>query len=1594
MPKLALKQTSPGHYIINVNETHFQPNTHYRLPDNIQLSQLTIPDAIPANSFLIMNFTGNIEIKGNIPAYSTTTAQGIVTVKGNVNSRAKISSERSIVIQGDVSLGACLTAKSDISISGNVAQATLRADGSIDIEGMVAAKTNEKSTNGTLKTYMAIINAKTIQIQHAEGTQGHDYQCHGEKITIIDTSSAAKITGNKRQNDQEEEQTSKKTRVSEPSLKSDGVSTRGAEEDIGMNQLPESDVQLEPFTSPASHTKEFTASIKSLHDLLSQPTTSAHLYPHQKRALTQQVNAWMKGQKDAIYPIATGGGKSVIIAHIVNSITQPRKKTLIGVSRTALIKQIEKEIKKYAPHLVVGDTSKISKTDVVITTYQELKLKHNDFKEKGTKVLSNEGKWVGFFNQFDNFIADEAHNLCGPSGVSLIGHLKDVCSKNQGAVFAFTATPEYNLKRAKHSGNKEDQVVNSVFHLLNLSSEKNPITPFPLKEAIINKALSPVKCAILTPELDLLTKKLLRQKAGGMNSGTDIIESEISRAIDKPELNKWILDTAYANAADPDTQERLLGKQAVVFCAGVNHAENMADVCNASIPFTHPLVAKAREQYVETMRKKHHLEKLPFNEDAIRAQFTVAKAIHAGKYSTQVLCKDIANVLEQPYLEYRRNGEILHYELTAKDREKLQKALDAGKDCKIDVSKLLNEKEREAILEDYKLGRYLVLCGADMLTEGFDHPGAKVLINARPTKSKVMAIQRGGRPLRRLINPDGSFATAYIFDVSWSVIDQLLFPSFLDGKMRLGQTTDTKINISYPEVTIANKATGTVSWEPNASVQISLTGSKRKAKSIHPDGVKASKTNPVELDTVIEKLQQGLDSIQPMLNELAEGINGKIDIRKAKPTAIPAPSETKSKTDDDSPEEVTNAEKTDFVDTQQVFTRGTKAKIQALQAYTDTVNQRLEDIINTVIEACNDSDDEETNAPKKKGSGNKRSKSEDAEPTNPNKKARTLQDPSQSLKKRLTHLMNLQGKLHRMMKGIQHSTLSGISGAVDNDPDHQDHDTSGIEEIVALCTQTVEELELFKQHTKIPEIITQFQTIRQDKQTKKERSLPINPVETKAAEPAPLPMPVEEIHQPQVTDNNQLQEEHKGAIISYVGYPLQPSLILYALQGQAEKCALLINQGENKDGVDAKGRTALHHAISENHYQTFQLLVEKGVNVNIQDKSGHTALHIASAQGNMKMCQLLLQNNANPYLKTMVGDDCLSIACRLSTQHDHQAFKNELTKIVFARKPEAAPPEPIADLDLVFDELMNDDDVLANISIPMEDPLTSNSSMNKAQHPHPAFTPEKPSEPTPSLSAKELAKIRKAFVKITVAKAKEYMDTYPNLASQDYLLHICAAQGNLWVCNELIDRGAKLNASISSQIIANHALEEFNCVPGTALHSAVKNAHPSVCRLLIKEGADVNAIDENRLTPLHLAPMVKGLQQDMVAILLSLKANVNAQSVIKRTPLHYAVLEKDIKTCRVLLQHGADPNLVDINNQTPLGFYTAGPGMDKQRFIDEYRAAVKETHSKRQGKGNKTEARFFQPIQSTAPMPSQAEIQSASSTPNYWINVGGRFHFK
>ena len=117
------------------------------------------------------------------------------------------------------------------------------------------------------------------------------------------------------------------------------------------------------------------------------------------------------------------------------------------------------------------------------------------------------------------------------------------------------------------------------------------------------------------------------------------------------------------------------------------------------------------------------------------------------------------------------------------------------------------------------------------------------------------------------------------------------------------------------------------------------------------------------------------------------------------------------------------------------------------------------------------------------------------------------------------------------------------------------------------------------------------------------------------------------------------------------------------------------------------------------------------------------------------------------------------------------------------------------------------------------------------------------------------------------------------------LLHIVASKGYEGIIKLLISNGALIEAK-------NHK-------GSTALHVAAKNNQ--IVKLLLDFGANVNAIDKFHVTPLHLATQNGNCQ--CVKLLIDYKANVDPPFLRSDPPLRIAILKDKMDVMKILLNN-------------------------------------------------------------------------------------------
>lgn len=124
----------------------------------------------------------------------------------------------------------------------------------------------------------------------------------------------------------------------------------------------------------------------------------------------------------------------------------------------------------------------------------------------------------------------------------------------------------------------------------------------------------------------------------------------------------------------------------------------------------------------------------------------------AGEYNN----KQLENVMNKPiiygdvlkyYKQLGENRQAIAYCINISHSKKVCKMFNKNNISAIHIDAKTKEKDREKILEDFKNGKYKILCNCNLISEGITLPTASVGLLLRPTTSLPLYIQQACRVL-------------------------------------------------------------------------------------------------------------------------------------------------------------------------------------------------------------------------------------------------------------------------------------------------------------------------------------------------------------------------------------------------------------------------------------------------------------------------------------------------------------------------------------------------------------------------------------------------------------------------------------------------------------------------------------------------------------------------------------------------------------------------------------------------------------------------------------------------------------------------------
>ncbi|XP_051157877.1 uncharacterized protein LOC127279521 [Leptopilina boulardi] len=364
----------------------------------------------------------------------------------------------------------------------------------------------------------------------------------------------------------------------------------------------------------------------------------------------------------------------------------------------------------------------------------------------------------------------------------------------------------------------------------------------------------------------------------------------------------------------------------------------------------------------------------------------------------------------------------------------------------------------------------------------------------------------------------------------------------------------------------------------------------------------------------------------------------------------------------------------------------------------------------------------------------------------------------------------------------------------------------------------------------------------------------------------------------------------------------------YTLLHQAIKYNLkdvvlfLLDKESNINAVSKLGETPLHLAAKERNKEITLLLLEKGLNVNATTNTGCTPLHLAADyelpfpfDQKDDFLKILLQNGANITVKNNFGLMPLNYAVRrhctlnvkslLGEEPDVNdkdlkmafclSFFNHYNRIDNCSGKYGVNSRCVSEIFVDFGFTVYIED-FKDMFIPEE--LYSSWLKKSTDKKFRSFVKKLLQKPKTS----NIEELKKSFIEFEVllgAVRHGFSDIVHNLLTP--------------------------NISVNCQLQDGYTL----------LHFACKAENLTNVKQLLRLGADINAMDENQMSPLYIS--IKEFSVDVTRFLMK-SADIEARDKFGETPLFLAIEEDNMKSIRLLLEAGANVNSINDYNEYPL----------------------------------------------------------------------------
>ena len=382
----------------------------------------------------------------------------------------------------------------------------------------------------------------------------------------------------------------------------------------------------------------------------------------------------------------------------------------------------------------------------------------------------------------------------------------------------------------------------------------------------------------------------------------------------------------------------------------------------------------------------------------------------------------------------------------------------------------------------------------------------------------------------------------------------------------------------------------------------------------------------------------------------------------------------------------------------------------------------------------------------------------------------------------------------------------------------------------------------------------------------------------------------------------------------------------YDVVGRSTVAQVLLEHGASVHTRKKNGQTPLHLASLRRSPNTVALLLKFGAEVDAKDNDNMTPLDLALTGsmhrqydvGCSMVAQVLLEHGASVHTRNEDGQTPLHLASL------HRFSNTVAVLLKFGAEVDAKDDNNMTPLNLALTVsmyLLDDDDDVGRSTVAqvlLEHGASVHTRNKDGRTPlHLTSRHRRPN--TVALLLKFGAE----------ADAKDNDNMTPLHLALTVLMYLPDDDvEHRTVAQVLLEHGASVHTR--------------NKNGQTPLHLASLHRRSNTVALLLKLGAEVDAKDNDNMTPLHFAPTgpMRPLDDDdgrstAAQVLSEHGASVHTRNINGQTPLHLASLHRSPSVVALLLKVGAEVDVRDNDNMTPLLLAPAGE-MSASFYQDDF----------------------------------------------------------